>query len=209
MAQSAAEARQEVENALAGVEKELDDLGTTTRAALDIPAKVRRNPIRTAGLAGGAAFLLLGGPKRAAKAAEQRFFPRRAEKRERALPKDVQQTLSRLEPEDRDKVEAHLERDFAAYLNKEHPKEPANARQSVWKTYDLLLGVVGVAAARELVKRLFEIPKEVRVEEIREEGQAAAEAQTKVAKAEEKTARAAQQTAQAEQKATDARRHAS
>lgn len=197
MAQSAAEARQEVENARRGVEKELDDLGTAARAAVDLPAKVRRNPLRTAGLAGGAAFLLLGGPKRAAKAAEKRFFPRRVEKRERALPKNLQQTLGRLEPEDREKVEAHLERDFAAYLNKEHPAEPANARQSIWKTYDLLLGVVGVAAARELVKKLFEIPKEVRVEAIQEEGQAIAEAKTKEAKAEEKVARAEQKTADA------------
>ena len=205
MAQSAAEARQEVEDARRGAEKELDDFGTATRAALDFPAKVRRNPIRTAGLAGGAAFLLLGGPKRAAKAAEKRFFPRRAEKRERALPKNVQQTLSRLEPQEREKVEAHLERDFAAYLNKEHPAEPANARQSFWKTYDLLLGVGGVAAARELIKRLAEIPKEVRVEAIQEEGEAVAEAETKVAKAEEKTAQATEKTAKAEQKVVDSR----
>jgi hypothetical protein len=205
MAQSAAEARQEVENARRGVAKELDDLGTATRAAIDIPAKVKRNPLRTAGLAGGAAFLVLGGPKRAAKAAESRFFPRRAEKRERTLPKNVQATLRRIEPEEREKVEAHLERDFASYLNKEHPAEPANARQSAWKTYDMLLGVVGVAAARELVKRLFEIPKEVRVEQIEEEGEAAAKAQTKVAEANQKTAQAEQKVARAEEKAADAR----
>ncbi|MEX2548496.1 MAG: hypothetical protein WD830_12035 [Chloroflexota bacterium] len=195
MAQSAAEARQEVENARRGVEKELDSLGTATRAAIDIPAKVRRNPVRTVGLATGAAFLFLGGPKRVAKAAEARFFPRRVEKRDRALPKDVQATLARLEPEDREKVEAHLERDFAAYLNREHPKEPANARQSVWKTYDLLLGVVGLAAAREMAKKLFEIPKEVRVEEIQEETEALAEADTKIAQAERKTAAAKRGTA--------------
>jgi hypothetical protein len=197
MAQSAAEARQEVENARKAVEKELDDLGTAARAAVDIPAKVRRNPVRTAGLAGGAAFLLLGGPKRVARAAEARFLPRRVERRERALPKNVQKTMSRLEPQDREKVEAHLERDFATYLNREHPNEPANARQSFWKTYDLFLGVVGVAAARELVKRLFEIPKEVRVEEIEEQGEAVADAKTKVAKAEEKVAKAESKAAAA------------
>ena len=180
MAQTTAEARQELELARRGVESELDDLGSATRAALDIPAKIRRNPVRTAGLAGGAAFLFLGGPKRVAKAAEARFFPRRTEKRDRALPKNVQATLTRLEPEDREKVEAHLERDFAAYLNREHPKEPANARQSLWKTYDLFLGVVGLAAARELAKKLFEIPKEVKVEQIEEEGEAVAEAEAKV-----------------------------
>lgn len=180
MAQTTAEARQELAEARRAVESELGDLGSAARAAMDIPAKIRRNPVRTAGLAGGAAFLVLGGPKRVAKAAEARFFPRRAEKRDRALPKNVQATLTRVEPEQREKVEAHLERDFAAYLNKEHPKEPANARQSLWKTYDLLLGVVGVAAARELAKKLFEIPKEVKVEQIEEEGQAVAEAQAKI-----------------------------
>jgi hypothetical protein len=180
MAQTTAEARQELTDARRAVETELDDLGSAARAAVDIPAKIRRNPVRTVGLAGGATFLFLGGPKRAAKAVEARFFPKRAEQRDRALPKNVQATLTRLEPAEREKVEAHLERDFAAYLNKEHPKEPANARQSLWKTYDMLLGVVGLAAAREMAKKLFEIPKEVKVEQIQEEGQAVAEAQAKV-----------------------------
>ena len=124
MAQSSAEARQEVENARKGVEKELDDLDAATRAALDIPAKVKRNPVRTAGLAGGAAFLLLGGPRRVARAAERRFLPKRVYERDRALPKDVQATINKLDPEQRELVEAHLERDFAAYMNKEHPSEP-------------------------------------------------------------------------------------
>ena len=183
MAQTTAEAQQELAAARRNVATELDQLGRSARAAVDIPAKIRRNPVRTVGLAGGAAFLLLGGPKRVAKAAEARWFPKRAERRQRALPRNVQATLARLEPEEREKVEPHLERDFAAYLNKEHPKEPANARQSLWKTYDLLLGVVGVAAARELAKKLFEIPKEVRAEQIKEEGEAVAEAEEKIAEA--------------------------
>jgi len=183
MAQSPAEARQEIENARKGVEKELDDLTQATRDALDIPAKVKRNPVRTAGLAGGAAFLLLGGPRRVARAAEERFLPKRVYKRDRALPKNVQATMDKLEPDQRELVEAHLERDFAAYMNKEHPAEPANARQSLWRTYDVLVGIVGAAAARELVKKLFEIPKDVEVEQIEEKGDAIAEAETKVAAA--------------------------
>jgi hypothetical protein len=180
MAETTAEAQEEVEAARRGVEAELNQLGKSTRAALDIPAKVRRNPVRTAGLAGGAAFMFLGGPKRVAKAAEARFFPKRAVKRDRALPKDVQQTLNKIEPEHRDQVEAHLERDFQSYLRKEHSAEPANPRQSLWKTYDMMLGIVGVAAARELAKKLFEIPKEVRVEQIEEEGEAVAKAEEKI-----------------------------
>ena len=183
MAQSSAEARQEVENARKGVETELDNLTSATREALDIPAKVKRNPVRTAGLAGGAAFLLLGGPKRVAKATEKRFFPKRVYKRDRALPKNVQATLNKLEPDQRELVEAHLERDFTAYMNKEHPSEPANARQSLWRTYDLLLGIVGAAAARELVKKLFEVPQEVEVEHIEQKAEAVADAEVKVAAA--------------------------
>lgn len=162
-----ADARREVERARAGVATELDNFGASARAAVDIPAKVRRNPLATAGVAGGAAFLLLGGPKRAAKQIEKRFFPKRYSRPPKVLPRDVEKTLDRLPEEDRDKVRAHLERDFAAYLRDEHPKDPPNARTSAWKTYDLLLGIVGAAAARELAKKLFAVPNEVPVEEKR------------------------------------------
>jgi hypothetical protein len=164
MAQTAAEARQQVEEARRGVERELDNFGESARAAVDIPAKVRRNPVKTAGLATGAAFLILGGPRRAAKAAERRFFPKRYYRPPTVLPQDVERAIDKLPAEDQEMVRAHLERDFASYLQKQHPSEPANARQSVWKTYDLLVSIVGAAAARELVKRLFEVPREVQAE---------------------------------------------
>lgn len=157
MADATAEARQELEDARRGVATELVQLGASTRAALDIPAKVRRNPVKTAGAAGGAAFLLLGGPRRVARAVEQRFFPRRAARIPSLLPKDVERTIARLPQEEQERVRAHLERDFATYLKKEHAKEPVHARQSAWRTYDLLLGTVGARAARELVKKLFEV----------------------------------------------------
>jgi hypothetical protein len=137
---------------------ELDNLNTSVRAAVDIPAKIKRNPVPTLGAAGGAAFLLLGGPKRAARSIEKRLFPKRYARPPKVLPRDVEKTLDRLPEEDRDLVRAHLERDFAAYLREEHAKDPPNARTQAWKTYDLLLGTVGARAARELVKRLFEAP---------------------------------------------------
>jgi hypothetical protein len=139
----------------------------------------------------------MGGPRRAAKAVENRLFPKRVHKRDRALPKDVQATINKLEPEQRELVEAHLERDFQAYLRKEHPAEPHNARQSVWKTYDIFVSILGAAAARELVKKLFEIPQETKVEAITEEGDAVAEANTKVAKAKEKVAKSEEKVAEA------------
>ena len=75
--------------------------------------------------------------------------------------------LRRLERQPR---RAHLERDFAAYLRDEHAKDPPNARTSAWKTYQLLLGTVGARAAREMVKYLFEEPRNprARIEEPQE-----------------------------------------
>ncbi len=183
MGQSSAEARQELERARLGVSSELDQLADSTRTALDIPAKIKRNPVQTVGVVGGAAFMILGGPRRAAKAVEKRFWPKRYYRPPTVLPKDVERSIAKLPQGDQEMVRAHLERDFSAYLQKQHPVEPANARQSAWKTYDLLVGIIGAAAARELVKRLFEIPQETKVEAIEEEGEAIAEAEQKIADA--------------------------
>jgi hypothetical protein len=175
-----------VKAARAGVATELDNLNTSVRAAVDIPAKIARNPVPTLGVAGGAAFLLLGGPKRVARSVERRLFPKRYNRPPKVLPRDVEKTLDRLPEEDRDKVRAHLERDFAAYLRDEHPKDPPNARNSAWKTYDMLLGIVGAAAARELVKKLFAVPAEVRVDEKKETAKVEVKAEETKAKARSK-----------------------
>jgi hypothetical protein len=157
-----AEALKGVNAAREGVATELDNLNASVRAAVDIPAKIKRNPVPTLGAAGGAAFLLLGGPKRVARGVEKRLFPKRYSRPPKVLPRDIEKSLDRLPEEDRDKVRAHLERDFAAYLRDEHAKDPPNARTQAWKTYELLLGTVGARAAREMVKFLFDEPREAR-----------------------------------------------
>jgi hypothetical protein len=154
MADTTLEARREIADARRAAGEQLDKLGASARASLDIPAKVRRNPVRTVGLASGAAFLLVGGPRRVLRAAGARLLPQRPPRS--LLPKEIQRTVNRLEPEQRELVKGHLERDFAAYLAHTHPQEPANARRSLWKTYDRLMGPVTGRAGRELVKRLFE-----------------------------------------------------
>jgi hypothetical protein len=154
MAEPLAEARQEVANARRAAEAELDEMGASVRSAVDVPAKVRRNPLKTVGLASGAAFLAVGGPKRLLKRAEKRVLPRR--KVRRLLPDEIDRAVNNLPEEDREQVRAHLERDFAHYIEREHAKEEPNARRSLWGTYDTIVAVLGAAAARQLVKRLFE-----------------------------------------------------
>jgi hypothetical protein len=172
MADSVADARQEVENARRAAAAELDQLGPAVREAADIPAKIRRNPLKSAGLLGGATFLAVGGPRRLLKAGERRFLPSRANRVPSLLPRDIERTLGRLGEPDEERARAHLERDFRAYLEKHHPDELPNARRSFWKTYDLIIGIVGGVATRELLKRFMTAPKEAEAEGARHEAEA-------------------------------------
>jgi len=181
--ESVADARQAVADARLVVEQELDDLGLAAKAAVDIPAKIRRNPVRTVGIGAGAAFLLLGGPKRVLKQVEQRVLPKRRYRR--LTPAEIDRAIDRLGEEDREAARAHVERDFASYLEKNHPKEQPNARKSFWGTYDTLMAIVGTAAARELVKRFLEVPQEARQEAAKEDAKASA-AEVKAATADAK-----------------------
>jgi len=55
-------ARAEVLASRAALLDEVQRLEASARAAVDIPAKIRRAPAKTAGLAAGTAFMALGGP---------------------------------------------------------------------------------------------------------------------------------------------------
>ena len=190
-----AAARQAVVDARLAVEKELDDLGLATQAAFDIPAKIRRNPVRTVGIGAGAAFLLLGGPRRVLKQVEHRVLPKRRYRK--LTPAEIDRAIDRLGEEDRENQRAHIERDFAAYLEKTHPREQPNARRSFWGTYDTLMAIVGTAAARELVKRFLEVPQEAR-KEAAEEDIKAASASAKAAALDKKAATSEKKAARAE-----------
>lgn len=154
-----AAARQEVLAARRAVAAEMDDLGVAARAAVDIPAKVRRNPVRTAGLAGGAAFLALGGPKRVLKRVERKVAPSRADRVKSVLPDEIARLVDRLGG-DAERTRQQLERDFTTYLEKQHAVVTPNARSSFWRTYDTFVGALGAIAARELAKKLFETPRD-------------------------------------------------
>ena len=108
-------ARDRVLAARAEFDAELTGLTASARDAVDIPAKVRRNPARTAAVAGGLAFLLMRGPQRILGAARTKVFGRRASMPTRLLPKEIEKTLDKL-GKDGDKVRGTLERDFADYV---------------------------------------------------------------------------------------------
>lgn len=94
---------------------EVDRLEASARAAADIPGKVRRNPVKTVGAAGGAAFLALGGPQRVFRRARRLVLGPKADLPRTMLPKEVDRTLRRL-GDDGDRVRATVEKEFAKWL---------------------------------------------------------------------------------------------
>ncbi|HYL40801.1 MAG TPA: hypothetical protein VET90_05785 [Candidatus Binatus sp.] len=126
------------------------------RAAVDIPARIRREPVKLAGAASGAAFLLLGGPKRVVRGLRRALLGPDADLPKSMLPGEVEKTLRKLGP-DGDRVRGTLEREFASYLDE---KAPQRRERDLGALAGGLLGnllrPVTTRAGRELVERLFE-----------------------------------------------------
>ena len=114
-------ARTQVLAARQAVDDELIQLEASARAAVDLPAKVRRNPAKTAGLAAGAGFLLLGGPKKVLRGARNAIFGRPDPLPRSMLPKEIDKALGEL-GEDGTRVRGTIEREFAAYLKDKGPE---------------------------------------------------------------------------------------
>lgn len=114
------DARSEALAAREALGAELEALEASARAAVDIPAKVRRNPVRSVGAAAGAGFLLFGGPGRVARGI-RRALGRPAPLPKSMLPREVERTLRKM-GDDGEKVRGTLEREFARYLE-EHRED--------------------------------------------------------------------------------------
>ena len=115
--------------ARADLDDQVDRLEAAGRAAIDVPAKVRANPAKAAGIAAGGAFLAVGGPKRLFRRARQAISGKQEELPSELLPKDVEKALRKIGT-DGSKVRGTLERDFAKYLDeraKERKKEGVTA----------------------------------------------------------------------------------
>ena len=119
----------EVVAARADVAEQIDRLEAAGRAAVDVPAKVKANPAKAAGIAAGGAFLAVGGPKRLLRRARHAITGKDEDLPSELLPKDVEKALKKLGTDGR-KVRGSLERDFADYLDvraKERKKEGIQA----------------------------------------------------------------------------------
>ena len=115
--------------ARADLGEQVDRLEAAGRAAVDVPARVRANPVKAAGVAASGAFLAVGGPKRLLRRARRAITGKEEELPSELLPKDVEKALRKIGT-DGSKVRGTLERDFAKYLDeraKERKKEGVTA----------------------------------------------------------------------------------
>lgn len=136
-------ARARVLEARAEVAEELATLEASGRAAIDIKARVRKNPAKVAAVAGGIGFLALKGPQRIFRGVRKAAFGAPPPLPEAMLPDEIERSLRKL-GRDGDKVRGTLERDFADYAKK------SQARRDGLRTIILL------SALRPLLKNVVE-----------------------------------------------------
>jgi hypothetical protein len=145
-------ARAEVLAAREGLEEELVRLEAAGRAAVDIPARLKREPAKVLGTAGGAAFLLLGGPKRMFQGVRRAVMGPKADLPKSMLPPEIEKQLRKLGP-DGEKVRGTLEREFANYLDETAPRRK---ERDLSGTAASVLGGVLLPVTKRLGKQLAE-----------------------------------------------------
>jgi hypothetical protein len=134
---------------------EVIGLEAAGRSAIDIPAKIRRAPARTAALAAGAAFMVLGGPKRSFRAVRRAVLGPKANLPKSMLPEQVDKVLRAL-GDDGDRVRGVLEREFVDYLDKSKPvRESRDLRGTVAELGGNLLRPATSEVGKRLAKELF------------------------------------------------------
>jgi hypothetical protein len=150
VASEADAARDRVVAARADLAEQLDVLEASARAAVDIPAKIRRSPAKAAAVAGGVGFLALKGPQRVFGGLKRAVRGPSAPLPKAMLPDEIEKSLRRL-GSDGDRVRGLLERDFADYARKAQ-KNRRDVRRVVLLS---LVQPVLLRGTRAALERLF------------------------------------------------------
>lgn len=134
---------------------EVGRLEAAGRSAVDVKAKVRKSPGKTAALAAGTAFMALGGPKRTYRAVRKAIFGPEADLPKSMLPEEIEKVL-RVLGTDGDRVRGVVEREFADYLAKSGGDRAArDFRGTVIEIGGNVLRPTSVRLGRRLAEELF------------------------------------------------------
>ncbi len=162
MAETTRQARQDVAQARERLVAEVDELELAVRSAVDIPAKIRRNPARVAALAGSAVFLAAGGPKRAARRLAGLVRHPKAAPVASLLPDEVERIVERVGAGSGD-VRAALERGFADWLEQGRAGAKGKGKKGEHRTggetfrhlFDTVSAPLASRGAKRAAERLF------------------------------------------------------
>ena len=160
MAETTRQARQDVAQARERLVAEADELELAVRSAVDIPAKIRRNPARVAALAGSAVFLAAGGPRRATRRFAGLIRRPKPATVASLLPDEVERIVERVGAGSGD-VRAALERGFADWLEqnragtKGRKGEHRKGSETFWHLFDTVSAPLASRGAKRAAERLF------------------------------------------------------
>ena len=137
MGEATESARASVVASRARLDDEIVRLEVSARAAVDVKAKVKKHPVKAAGVVAGAGFLAVGGPKKVLRGVRNAIFGKPDPLPKSMLPDEIEAAVSALGT-DGAKVRGKLEREFGRYLRETAPQS---------KDRDLLAVLVGLFAA--------------------------------------------------------------
>ena len=171
MGETLAETRVEVADQRAANDQTAAELQARIRHAVDVPARLRENPLPFIGVGAAAVFLVAGGPKRIARLIRRRVSPTNAEQAYDALPKPMQAWVDTLVSEVGPKADAarsslveELQRwRSAPTKDKKARKELAKAMvegppgpsRTAWKAAEAALTLLSAALARRAIEQFL------------------------------------------------------
>jgi hypothetical protein len=170
MGETLAETRLEVDGQRAEIEQTVERLRARVRRAIDIPAKMRENPLLYGGLAVGAVFLVAGGPRRLFRAARRVAMPSRADQAYDALPGAMQRWVDALagavgpRGDEARRVLAEelqrwrhepLSRKQARVLAREAADGPPGPSRATWRAVETAATLISAALARRAIERFL------------------------------------------------------
>jgi len=138
-------ARAQVVASRARLDEEVVRLEASARAAVDVKAKVKKHPVKAAGVVAGAGFLAVGGPKRVFRGVKHAIFGKPDPLPKSLLPDEVEAAVSALGT-DGAKVRGKLEREFGRYLRETAPQSKDR------DLFAILVGLFAVVARPTAVK---------------------------------------------------------
>jgi hypothetical protein len=156
MGEATRAAREQVKAARRDLGREVDELGSEARSSLDLPAKVRRNPVQTVGLGAAVVLLAAGAPRRGLRFVQRKLRGGKPEPPSNALPKEVQRAIDDLGP-DAAAVRARLDKEFAKFLARERTegKLERSPQDTLLRLVEAFAVPFGAQASRRLTERLF------------------------------------------------------